>query len=159
MGFDLCGSSITFLPSNPEIRGKGLNFWGNRGILVAENLEVISSSPSQSPVSSFPSSFGLALPFPSPSAPVFPSSVIQPPVHMENRGIFDCFSKNDDGGTFCQNGVGIPNLVMVESQSAYSNQLPESLNLIKSKPNVPSEVSNLVMVSQGNAAVSPSGEF
>ena len=159
VGFDLRGASVTFLPSNPEIRGKWLNFLGNCGISVAENLEVILSSPSQPPVSSFPSSSGLALPFLSPSAPVFPSSVIQPPVHMENRVISDFFSKTDDGGTLCQNGVGIPNLVVVESQSSCSNQLLESLNLIKSKPNVPSEVSNLVTVSQGNVVDSPLGEF
>ncbi|RVW43721.1 hypothetical protein CK203_080492 [Vitis vinifera] len=44
-------------------------------------------------------------------------------------------------------------------QSSCSNQLLESLNLIKSKPNVPSEVSNLVTVSQGNVVDSPLGEF
>ena len=37
--------------------------------------------------------------------------------------------------------------------------MPESLNLIKSKPNVPSEVSNLITVSQGNVVDSPLGEF
>ena len=44
VGSDLRGSSVTFLPSNPEIRGKGLNFLGNCGLSVAENLEVNSSS-------------------------------------------------------------------------------------------------------------------
>ena len=48
---------------------------------------------------------------------------------------------------------------MVGSQSACSNQLPESFNPIKSKPNLPSEVSNLVTISQGDVVVSPSGEF
>ena len=122
MGFDLRGSSVTFLPSNPDIRGKGLNFLGNCGILVAENLEINLFSPSQSPVSSFPTSSKMALPFLSPFAPVFLSSVIQSPFHMENQVIFDFFfSKNDDVGTLCRNGVGIPNLVVVESQSACSN--------------------------------------
>ena len=44
VGSDLRGSSVTFLPSNPEIRGKELNFLGNCGLSVAENLEVNSSS-------------------------------------------------------------------------------------------------------------------
>ena len=48
---------------------------------------------------------------------------------------------------------------MVGSQSACSNQLPESFNPIKSKPNLPSEVSNLVTISQGDVVVSPLGEF
>ena len=77
MGSDLRGSSVTVLPSNPEIRGKGLNFKGNCGMLGAENMEVNSSSPSQSPLSSFPRSCGLALPFLSPFVPDLPSSVIQ----------------------------------------------------------------------------------
>ena len=46
VGSDLRGSSVTVLPSNPEIRGKGLNFKGNCGMLVAENMEVNSSSHS-----------------------------------------------------------------------------------------------------------------
>ncbi|RVW87777.1 hypothetical protein CK203_043955 [Vitis vinifera] len=71
---------------------------------------------------------GLALPFLSPSAPDFPSSIIQSQFPMENR-------------------------------STCSNQLPESFNPIKSKPNLPSEVSNLVTISQGDVVVSPSGEF
>ncbi|RVW19586.1 hypothetical protein CK203_115950 [Vitis vinifera] len=82
VGSDLRGSSVTFLPSNPEIRGKGLNFLGNCGLSVAENLE-----------------------------------------------------------------------------STCSNQLPESFNPIKTKPNLPSEVPNLVTVSQGDVVDSPSGDF
>ncbi|RVW91367.1 hypothetical protein CK203_035379 [Vitis vinifera] len=82
VGSNLRGSSVTFLPSNPEIRGKGLSFMGTFGMSIAKNLE-----------------------------------------------------------------------------SAYSNQLPESFNSIKSKPNLPIEVSNLVAVSQGDTVVSPLGEF
>ncbi|RVW15380.1 hypothetical protein CK203_082622 [Vitis vinifera] len=52
VGSDLRGSAITVLPSTPEIRGKELSFMGNYGLLVAENLEVISFSPTQSPPSS-----------------------------------------------------------------------------------------------------------
>ena len=37
--------------------------------------------------------------------------------------------------------------------------MPESFNPIKSKPILPIKVSNLVIVSQGDAVVSPSGEF
>ena len=44
VGSDLRGSSVMLLPSNPEIRGKGLNFSVICGMLVAENLEVNSSS-------------------------------------------------------------------------------------------------------------------
>ena len=47
----------------------------------------------------------------------------------------------------------------MESQPACSNLLPERFNPFKSKPKLPSEVSNLVTVSQGDDAVSPSGEF
>ena len=46
VGFDLRGSSVMDLPSNPEIRGKGLNFKGNCGMSVVENMEVCLSSPS-----------------------------------------------------------------------------------------------------------------
>ena len=48
---------------------------------------------------------------------------------------------------------------MVEAQFAYSNQMSENSNPIKSKPNLPKEVSNLVTVSQGDTMVSPSGKF
>ncbi|RVX22531.1 hypothetical protein CK203_012731 [Vitis vinifera] len=44
----------------------------------------------------------------------------------------------------------------VESQPACSNLLLERFNPFKSKPKLPSEVSNLVTVSQGDDAVSPS---
>ena len=159
VGSDLRGSSATFLPSNPEIRGKGLSFMGNCGMSITENLEVNSPSPSQSPWSYFPISSGLALPFLSPSIPDLPSSVIQSQFPMENRVISEIFSKKDDDGTLCQNFVGNPNLIVVESQSAYSNQLSESFNPIKSKPNLPIEVSNLVTISQGDVMVSPLGEF
>ena len=46
VGFDPRGPSVTFLPSSLEIRGKGLNFLGNCGLSVAENVEVISSASS-----------------------------------------------------------------------------------------------------------------
>ena len=159
VGSDLRGSSVTFLPSNPEIRGNGLNFLGNCGMLVAENLEVNSPSLSQSPLSFFPTSSGLALPFFSPSAPDLPKSIIQSQFPMENRVFSEFFSKKDDVGTLCQNCFGNPNLVVVGSQSACSTQLPESFNPIKTKSNLPSEVFNLVTVSQGDVVVSPSGEF
>ena len=48
---------------------------------------------------------------------------------------------------------------MVEAQFAYSDQMSESFNPIKSKPNLPKEVSNLVTVSQGDTVVSPFSEF
>ena len=76
VGFDHRGSSNTVFPSNIIIRGKRLNFMGTCGMVVMKNMEV-SSLPSQSPLSSFPSSCGLILPIPSPSVPVLPSSVIQ----------------------------------------------------------------------------------
>ena len=47
---------------------------------------------------------------------------------MENRVIFEIFSKKDDDGTLCQKFVGNPILDVVESQFAYSNQLLESFN-------------------------------
>ena len=161
VGFDLHGPSVTFLPSSPEIRGKGLNFLGNCGLSVAENVEVISSASSQSPLSSFPISSGSAPPLPllSPSAHISSSSVFQSPFPLENRVIPEFLSKNDDDGSLCQNCVGNLILVEVESQPVCSNLLPKRFNPFKSKPKLPSEVSNLVTVSQGDDAVSPSGEF
>ena len=76
---------------------------------------------------------------------------------MKNRVTFEIFSKKDDVGTLCQKFVGNPNLDVVESQFAYSNQLLESFNPIKS--NLPNEVSSLVIVSQGDVVVSPLGEL
>ena len=46
VGSDLRGSSVTDLPSNPEIKRKGLSFKGNCGMSVVENMEVCPSSPS-----------------------------------------------------------------------------------------------------------------
>ena len=121
VGFDHRGSSNTVFPSNIIIRGKRLNFMGTCGMVVMKNMEV-SSLPSQSPLSSFPSSCGLILPIPSPSVPVLPSSVIQSQFPMENRVISEFFfSKKDDDGTLCQISVGNPNLDVVESQFAYLN--------------------------------------
>ena len=159
VGSDLRGSSVTVSPSNLEIRGKWISFKGNCGMSVAKNMEVNSSSPSQSPVSSFPPSCGLTLSFLSSSVPDLLSSVFQPQFPMENRVISEFFSKKDDVGTLCQNSVGNPNLDVVKSHFAFSNQLLESFNPFKSIPNLPNEVSNLVTVSQGDVVVSPMGEF
>ena len=159
VGFDHRGSSDTVFPSSPVIRGKGLSFMGTCGMLVVENLEVSSSLPSQSPLSSFPPSCGLTLPFLSPSVPILPSSVIQSQCPMENQEISEIFSKKDDVDTLCQMSIGNPNLDVVESQFAYLNQMPEGFNPLKSKPNLPNEVSNLVTVSQGDVEFSPVGEF
>ena len=114
VGFNLRGSAVTVLPSTPEIRGKGLSFMGNYELLVAENLEVNSSSPTQSPLSSLPPSCGLASPFLSPSVPDLPSSAFQSQFPMENRVTSEFFSKKDDVGTVGQISVGIPNLVVEE---------------------------------------------
>ena len=122
-------------------------------------MEVNSSSPSQSPLSSFPRSCGLALPFLSPFVPDLPSSAFQSQFPMENRVTSEFFSKKDDVGTIGQIFVGIPNLVVEEIQSAYPNQLTESFNPIMSKPILPNKVSNLVTVSKGVTTSSPSGEF
>ncbi|KAL6331444.1 hypothetical protein AAG906_011383 [Vitis piasezkii] len=137
VGSDIRGLAVMVLPSTPEIRGKGLSFMGNCGLLVAENLEVNSSSPTQSPLSSLPPSCGLASSFLS-------SSILNLP---------------NDVGTVGQISVGIPNLVVEEIQSAYPNQLTESFNPIMSKPILPNKVSNLVTVSQGDTMGSPSGIF
>ena len=132
---------------------------GNSGLLVAENMEVTLSSPSQSPLSSLPPLCGLALSVMSPSVPDLPSSVIQSQFPMENRVISFFFSKKDDDGTLGHISIGNPNLNVEESQSPYPNQLLESFNPIMYKPNLPNEVSNLITVSQGDVVVSPSGKF
>ncbi|RVX08577.1 hypothetical protein CK203_014299 [Vitis vinifera] len=95
------------------------------------------------------------LPLLSPSAHLPSSSVLQSPFPLENRVIPEFLSKNDDVGSSCQNCVGNPILVGVESQPACSNLLPERLIPFKSKPKLPSEVSNLVTVSQGHDAIGP----
>ena len=84
VGSDFRDSAIMVLPSTLEIRGKRLNFMGNCGLLVAENLEVIPCSPIQSPSSSIPPFCGLTSSFPSPSVPNLPSSVFQSQFPMEN---------------------------------------------------------------------------
>ncbi|KAL6340733.1 hypothetical protein AAG906_021271 [Vitis piasezkii] len=137
---------------------KGLNFVGTCGMLVAENLEVSSFSPSQSSLSTFPTSCGLALPPLSPSIPVLPNSVIQSQYPMKNRVTSEIFSKKDDVGTLCQVSVGNPNLDVVESQFAHLNQMPEGFNPLKSMPNMPNEVSNLVLIS-GEAKFFSLGKF
>ncbi|KAJ9700851.1 hypothetical protein PVL29_006264 [Vitis rotundifolia] len=161
VGSDLRGSAVLVLPSMPKIRGKGPKFMGNCGLSVAENLEVIPSSPSQSPSSLFPSSFfppscGLTPSFLSPSVPNLISSDFQSLAPLENRVNSIIFFKNDDDGTVGQNSVGIPNLVMVENQFAYPNQLTQSVNPLSPKTILPS---NLATVNQGVTVGSPSDEF
>ena len=78
---------------------------------------------------------------------------------MKNRVTFEIFSKKDDVGTLCQVSVGNPNLDVLESQFALLNQMPEGFNPLKSMPNMPNEVSNLVTVSQGEAKFFSLGEF
>ena len=78
---------------------------------------------------------------------------------MENQELSKIFSKKDDVDTLCQMSIGNPNLDVVESQFAYLNQMPEGFNPLKSKPNLPNEVSNLVTVSQGDVEFSPVGKF
>ena len=73
-----------------------------------ENLEVCLSSPSQPPKSSFIPSCSLALPLPSPSGPVLPSSVSLSQYPTENQVIPEIFSRKDIVGSFYQNYVGIP---------------------------------------------------
>ena len=159
VGFNLRGSTIIVLPSTPEIRGKRLNFMGNCGLLVAENLEVILSSPIQSPSSSIPSSCGLTSSFLSPSVPNLPSSTFQSQFPLENRVNSEFFSKKDDDGSVGQSFVGIPNLVMEVIQPAYPYQMTESVHPFLPKPISLNKASNLVTVSQGVTAGSPSSVF
>ena len=116
-------------------------------MLVAENLEVSSSSHFQSSLSTFPPPFGLALPPLSPSVPVLPSLVFQSQFPMKIRVSSEFFSKKDDDGAFCQVSVGNPKLDVVESQLAYLNQMPEGFNPLKTLPDMPNEASNPVTVS------------
>ena len=134
VGSDLRGSTVAVLPSTPEIRGKGLSFMENCGLLVAENLEVISSSPIQSPSSSPSLSCGLASSFLSPYVPNLPNSAFHTKFPMENRVISEFFPKKDDVGTVGQISVGIHNLVVEEIQPAYPNQLTKSANPILINP-------------------------
>ncbi|RVX10321.1 hypothetical protein CK203_016096 [Vitis vinifera] len=157
VGSNLRGSTVMILPSTPEINGKGLNFMGNCGLLVAENLEVIPFTPIQSPSSSIPPSCGLTSSFPSPSVPNLPNSTFQSQFPMENRAIFEFFSKKDDKGSVGQSSVGIPNLVMEVIQPTYPYQMIESVNPFLPKPISPNKASNLVTVSQGVTVGSSSG--
>ena len=124
--------------------------------VAAENLEVTPSSTFQSPSSYFPPSCGFTSPFLSPAAPTLPSSDIQSLNPLENRENSDFFFKKDDDGTVGQNSVGFPNLVLEVNQTAYPNQLIESVNPLMPKTNPPP---NHATVSQGVFAGSPSGEF
>ncbi|KAJ9687651.1 hypothetical protein PVL29_016222 [Vitis rotundifolia] len=144
------------LPFMPKIRGKGLRFMGNCGLLVAENLEVTPSSTFQFPSSYFPSSCGFTSSFLSPSALILPNSDIQSLNPLENRVNSEFFFKKDDDGTVGQISVGIPNLVLEVNQTAYPNQLTESVNPLMPKTTLPS---NLATVSQGVSGGSPSSEF
>ena len=159
VGSDFRGLAIMVLPSTLEIRGKGLNFSGHCGLLVTENLEVIPSSPIQSPSSSIPPFCGLTSSFLSLSVPNLPSLVFQSQFPMEDRVNSEFFSKKDGDGSVGQSFVGIPNLVMKVIQPAYPYQMTESVNPFLPKPILPNKVSNLVTVSQGVTAGSPSGEF
>ena len=105
---DLRGSSVTDLPSNPEIRGKGLIFEGICEIPGVENMEVCQSSPSQSLEYAFHPSCGLALPLPSPSGPDLPSLISLSQSPTKNQVIPEIFSRKDIVGSFYQNYVGIP---------------------------------------------------
>ncbi|KAL6334471.1 hypothetical protein AAG906_016011 [Vitis piasezkii] len=84
---------------------------GNCGLLVAENVEVNSSSPIQSPLSSLPPSCGLASSFLSPSVRDLLSSAFLSQFPMENV-TFEFFSKKDDVGTVvlisCGDTMGSP---------------------------------------------------
>ena len=159
VGSDFRDSAIMVLPSTLEIRGKGLNYSGNCGLLVTENLEVIPSSPIQSPSSSIPPFCGLTSSFLSLSVPNLPSLVFQSQFPMEDRVNSEFFSKKDGDGSVGQSFVGIPNLVMQVIQPAYPYQMTESVNPFLPKPILPNKVSNLVTVRQGVTAGSPSGEF
>ncbi|KAL6312824.1 hypothetical protein AAG906_024679 [Vitis piasezkii] len=148
-----------FKGNTDVIREKWLNFVGTCGMLVAENLEVSSFSPSQSSLSTFPTSCGLVLPPLSPSIPVLPNSVIQSQYLMKNGVTSEFFSKKDDVGTLCQVSVGNPNLDVVESQFTHLKQMPEGFNPLKSMPNMPNEVSNTVLISCGEAKFFSLGKF
>ena len=134
VGSDRRGLAVMVMPSSLETRGKGPSLLGNCGLMVAENLEVILSSPIQSPSSSIPSSCGLTSSFLSPSVPNLPNSAFHTKFPMENRVISEFFPKKDDVGTVGQISVGIHNLVVEEIQPAYPYQLTESINPIFSKP-------------------------
>ncbi|RVW92465.1 Transposon TX1 uncharacterized 149 kDa protein [Vitis vinifera] len=82
------------------------------------------------------------------------SSDIQSLNPLENRENSDFFFKKDDDGTVGQNSVGFPNLVLEVNQTAYPNQLIESVNPLMPKTNPPP---NHATVSQGVFAGSPSG--
>ncbi|KAJ9687807.1 hypothetical protein PVL29_013850 [Vitis rotundifolia] len=152
VGSDPRGSAVMVMPSTPIIRGKGLRFMGNCGLLVAENLEVTPSSSFQSPSSYFPPSCGFNSSFLSPSTPILPSPDIHSLNSLENRVNSNFFFKKDNDGTVGQFSVGIPNLVLEMNQNAYLNQLAESVN-----PLMPKTISDTV--SQGVSTGFTSGEF
>ena len=147
------------LPSTLENRGKVPSFMGNCGLLVAENLEVISSSPIQSPSSSIPPSCGLTYSSLSPSVPNLPGSTFQSQFPMENRVNSEFFFKKDDDVFVGQTSVGIPNIVMEVIQPAFLYQMIECVNPFLPKPVLPIKASNLVTVNQSVTVGSPSGEF
>ena len=108
-GFHHRGSSVTVFPSYPVTREKWLNSVGSCGMMGVENLKVSSYQHSQSSLSLFPPSSGLALPHLSPSVPVLPNSAIQSQFPTKPRVIYEIFSKKDDDGAFCLGFVGNPN--------------------------------------------------
>ena len=156
VGSDPRGATVMVLPSAPKIRGKGLRFLGNCGLLAAENLEVTPSSTFQSPSSHFPPSYGSISPFLSPAAPTLSSLDIQSLNPLENRENSDFFFKKDDDGTVGQISVGFPNPVLEVNQSAYPSQMTDSVNPVMPNTN-PSP--NKATVSQSVFAGSPTGEF
>ena len=78
---------------------------------------------------------------------------------MENQVNFEFFSKKDDNDSIGQSSIGILNLVMKVIQLAYPYQMTEGVNPFLPKPISPNKASNLVTVSQGVTAGSPSGVF
>ncbi|RVW53163.1 Transposon TX1 uncharacterized 149 kDa protein [Vitis vinifera] len=156
VGSDPRGPTVMVLPSTPKIRGKGLRFLGNCGLLAAENLEVTPSSTFQSPSSHFPPSYGSISPFLSPAAPTLPSSVIQSLNPLENREKSEFFVIKDDDGTVGQTSVGFPNLVLEVNQTAHPSQMTESVNPVMPNTN-PSPIQTTV--SQSVFAGSPTGEL
>ena len=159
VGSDPHGLAVMVLPSSPETRGKGPSFLGNYGLMVAENLEVISSSHFQSPPSSIPPSCGLTFSFLSPSTPILPGLAFQSQVPMENRVNSNFFSKKDNVAYEGQTFVDIPTLEMEVIQPAFPYQMFQNVNPLSPKPISPIKDSNMVTVNQGINAGSPSGEF
>ncbi|RVW17667.1 hypothetical protein CK203_071806 [Vitis vinifera] len=134
VGSDPRGSAVMVLPSTPETKGKGPSFLGNCGLMVAENLEVISSSHFQSPQSYIPPSCGFTYSFLSPSIPIL------------NNDAYEG-----------QTSVDIPTLEMEAIQPAFPYQMFESVNPLSSNPRSPIKDSSMVAVNQRVTTGSHSG--